>query len=98
MITLEVTPDHGDLYEVTATSRDVLFWEKTTKGSKSFLDLMRDPNLVDLFRIAQIASWRQGLTSAKNLDEFEKTCEVKMKFEEGDQVPDPTQSAPSPEA
>lgn len=101
MITLKVTPDNADSYVVTATSRDVLVWEKTTKGDKTFVDLVDNPSLVDLYRVAHIASWRQGLTTAKNLQEFEATCEVtglNEDAEEGDDdEPDPTQSGASPE-
>lgn len=99
MITLKVTPDNADSYVVTATSRDVLVWEKTTKGDKTFVDLVDSPSLVDLYRVAHIASWRQGLTTAKNLQEFEATCEVTGLNEdaEDDEQPDPTQSGASPE-
>jgi hypothetical protein len=96
MITLKVTPDGGESYEVTATSRDVLVWEKTTKGNKSFVDLVQSPNLVDLFKVAHIASWRQGLFTG-NFQEFEATCEVEGADEEADEEPDPTQSAASAE-
>lgn len=96
MITLKVTPDNGEPYVVVATSRDVLMWEKTTAGNKSFVDLINEPNLVDLYRVAHIASWRQGLTSAKNLQEFEATCEVTGNpADEEDEEPDPTQPAAS---
>ncbi|HEY9416113.1 MAG TPA: hypothetical protein VIQ30_15235 [Pseudonocardia sp.] len=108
MITLTITPDIGDPYKVTATSRDVLTWEKTTKG-RSFVDLINEPTLVDLYRVAHLAAWRQGLTTAKNLQEFEATCEVAGIFDDEDQVaddePDPTPpghstgpSSPSPSA
>lgn len=99
MITLTVTPDHGDEYTVTATSRDILTWEKTTKGDKTFIDLINSPSLVDLYRVAHLASWRQGLTTAKNLQEFEATCEVTAGLEDDedqeDEVPDPTHPAAS---
>lgn len=94
MITLKVTPDNAEPYTVTATARDILTWEKTTKGDRSFVDLMNEPTLVDFYRVAHIASWRQGLTTAKNLQEFEATCEVAGGLEEDDE-PDPTQSAAS---
>jgi hypothetical protein len=96
MITLKVTPDGAEAYSVTATSRDVLTWEKTTKGNKSFLNLITEPNLIDLYRVAHLASWRQGLF-AGNFQEFEATCEVtaEMEEEESDDAPDPTQSAHS---
>jgi hypothetical protein len=94
MITLKVTPDSGDSYVVTATSRDVLTWEKTTKGNKSFVNLMAQPNLIDFYKLAHLASWRQGLT-ALTFQEFENSCEVAFDEEEQDEEPDPTPPAPS---
>lgn len=98
MITLTITPDNGEPYKVTATSRDVFAWEKTTKGNKSFVDLLNEPTLVDLYRVAHLACWRQGLFTG-NQAEFEATCEVTAGFEdaEEDEEPDPTQSAASAE-
>jgi hypothetical protein len=92
MITLKVTPDEGTAYLVTATSRDVLTWEKTTTGKKSFMHLMSEPNLIDFYKLAHLASWRQGLFSG-TFQEFEAQCEVA--FEEEDEEPDPTQPAAS---
>lgn len=95
MITLKVTPDGGEPYTIVATSRDVLAWEKTTKGNKSFVDLINEPNLMDLYRVAHIASWRQGLFPG-TFQEFEASCEVEGGVEE-DEEPDPTRSGASPE-
>jgi hypothetical protein len=92
VITLKVTPDGEEPYTVTATSRDVLLWEKSTKD-KSFVDLVQAPTLVDLYRVAHIASHRQGLF-AGNYATFEQTCEVNG-IDEDDPEPDPTQSAAS---
>ena len=96
MITLKITPDNGEPFTVTATARDVFAWEKTTKGNKSFLDLINEPTLVDLYRVAHLACWRQGLFTG-NQQEFEATCEVQggAEDEAEDEVPDPTQPAPS---
>jgi hypothetical protein len=95
MITVKVKPDDAPEYEVTATSRDVLTWEKTTQGNKSFIDFMSSPNLVDLYRIAHIASWRQGLF-AGTLKEFEASCEVIFEQDEQEGEPDPTRPDLSP--
>ncbi|GAA1549951.1 hypothetical protein GCM10009804_03170 [Kribbella hippodromi] len=93
MITLKVTPDGGEPYTVTATSRDVLMWEKTTQGNKSFVDLVNAPNLIDLYKVAHLASQRQGLFPGSYQD-FEASCEVDGETED-DPEPDPTQSAAS---
>lgn len=95
MITLTITPDNGEPYQVTATSRDVFAWEKTTKGNKSFVDLINEPTMVDLYRVAHLACWRQGLFTGNQAD-FEATCEVTGGVDdEEDEEPDPTQSAAS---
>jgi hypothetical protein len=94
VITLQVTPDDAEPYTVTATSRDVLMWEKTTKGDKSFVDLVQSPNLVDLYKVAHLASHRQGLFTGPYAD-FEATCEVTGVDDEEDEEPDPTRSAAS---
>lgn len=95
MITLQVTPDDAEPYEVTATSRDVLMWEKTTKGNRSFVDLVQSPNLVDLYKVAHLASHRQGLFTGPYAD-FEASCEVTgVPDAEEDEEPDPTRPAAS---
>lgn len=90
MIEFSVNPENGDAYEVTATSRDVLLWEKTTKG-RSVKTLMDDVSLVDMYKIAYLASQRQGLFHG-TIKEFEDS--VDLDFEETDQ-PDPTQPGAS---
>ena len=94
MITLTVTPDDGEAYEVTATSRDILTWEKTTRD-RSFVDLLNSPTLADLYKVAHLASWRQGLYTG-TYQEFEKSVEVTAATEA--EEPDPTQSDPYTES
>lgn len=81
MITLTVKPDDDDEYEVTAGARDVLVWERATKGS--FSKLMDDLHMVDLYKLAHIASVRQGLYEGK-LADFETGCELDILDEDGD--------------
>lgn len=95
MITLTIRPDGGEPYKITATARDVLAWEKTTGSKKSFVDLVNEPTMVDLYRVAHLACWRQGLFTGTQ-QEFEASCEVTGVAEEvEDEAPDPTQSAAS---
>lgn len=95
MITVTVTPDGGDPYTVTATARDILTWEKTSKGNKTFVGFMADMNMTDLYEIARIASWRQGhFTGTKK--EFEESCDVSFAEEEQEEEPDPSLPGPSP--
>lgn len=89
MFTFTVTPDGGEKFEVTAGTRDVLRWEKTTKGA-SLAQLKEGVTLGALYRIAHIAAVRQQLFTG-SLAEFEESCE--LEFEEEDE-PDPTKPAP----
>lgn len=89
MFAFKVTPDDGPEFEVTAGSRDVLVWEKTNKG-KSFSGLADGLQMADLYKLAFIASKRQGLFEGVS-KEFEESCEIV--FAEDD-VPDPTRPAP----
>lgn len=88
MITLKVIPDDGDEYSLKANARDVLVWEKANRG-RSFTQLINDPFLHDLYKIAHISSRRQQLFTG-TLEEFEKTCEVRFDREEQEPEPDPT--------
>jgi hypothetical protein len=89
MFTFTITPDGGDKFEVTAGTRDVLKWERTTKGA-SLGQLKEGVKLGDLYKIAHIAAVRQQQFTG-SLADFEDTCE--LEFEEEDE-PDPTQPAP----
>jgi hypothetical protein len=97
MFDFTITPDGKEPYYLTATSRDVLMWEKAGKN-RSFTALLTNRNFTDLYSLAHIASRRQGMFVG-TLDEFEEQCDLKGgrddKKEEGE--PDPTQSAPSAE-
>lgn len=90
MFNFKVTPDSGEPYEVIAGSRDVLTWEKTGKGRN--LSVLRESlGMTDLYRLAHIASRRQGLFDG-DLKTFEETVELDLDDE--DEEPDPTQPAP----
>lgn len=93
MYDFEVEPDEGDKYEVTATSRDILVFEKTTKGA-TLANLLGNPKMTDLYALAHIASRRQRMYTG-TLSEFEKTCEVV--FRETAE-PDPTDREASTES
>jgi hypothetical protein len=88
VITVEVRPDGGDPYKLTATSRDVAFWEKTHRGKK-MADL-NEPAVLDLYAIAHIAARRQGMFSG-TAEEFIETNDI---TQEDDGEPDPTRTAP----
>lgn len=86
MFEFKVRPDHAEPYEVTATSRDVLVWERTTKG-RTLQALAGDPAMVDMYKIAFLASQRQGMFHGTQ-QEFEAQCEIDF---EDEPEPDPTQ-------
>lgn len=85
MISFEVKPDHGDKYVLTAGSRDILMWERTTKG-RTFSSLAEGVAMVDIYRIAFLAAKRQELWDGKEVD-FEATHEIEVLPGE---APDPT--------
>lgn len=89
MFDFKIQPDGGDEFTVTAGSRDVLVWEKTTKGA-SFGSIADGLKLADLYKIAHIAAKRHGLFNG-TLAEFEASCELDMVAQE---EPDPTRPAP----
>lgn len=87
MITFTIAPDLAEKYEVVATSRDVLNWERTTKGG-SMKQLMEELHLSDLYKVAHFAAKRLSLTT-ETLKEFEANNDLEFETEEVD----PTQSA-----
>lgn len=76
MFTFKVVPDSGEPFELKAGTRDVLTWEKTTKG-KSYGQLVSEPNLVDYYKLAHIAAWRQQLFTG-TLKEFEESHDIDL--------------------
>jgi hypothetical protein len=90
MFDFTITPDSGEPFQVTAGSRDVLTWERTTKGA-SLATLASGMKIGDMYRIAHIASRRLGLFNG-DLATFEESCEI-TEADETDE-PDPTHPAP----
>lgn len=91
MIRFKVTPvDGSDPYEIVATSRDVLLWEKTTKG-KAFQELMERLAMVDMYKIAHFAAKREGRFTGP-LSEWEESVDLVPEVEVEEGGPDPTQS------
>lgn len=92
MIRFKVVPDGAEPYEVTATTRDIAKWEKTSKGA-SFASLEADQKITDLYKIAYWASLRQGFWHG-TLTEFETDTDLDLLSDDDeDGEPDPTQSA-----
>jgi hypothetical protein len=97
MFEFTVTPDGGEAYDIVATSRDVLMWERTTKGA-SFAQLESNLRLVDLYAIAYRAALRLGHFDG-HLSDFETSVDLDLLAgsddEEGDEGVDPTLPAPT---
>lgn len=74
MIDFRIAPDGQDEYPLTAGARDIVQWEKTTKG-KTFKSLMETMSMVDLYALAWHAARRQKMFSG-TLAEFEQTVEL----------------------
>lgn len=89
MINITVRPDGGEPFEVVATSRDIVNWERTTKGA-SITKLQQAATYTDVYRIAHFAVQRTGRW-AGSLDEFMSTCDIE--FEQENDEPDPTNAA-----
>jgi len=91
VFTFKIAPDDGEPFTVTATARDVLTWERTTKG-RTFGAMSDSASLrmEDLYKLAWIASCRTGRWQG-TLPDFERTVDVDLVDEE---EPDPTRPAP----
>lgn len=90
MFLFKLTPDGQDTFEVRATTRDVLVWEKSAKG-RSLTALMNDLRVTDLYEIAYVSAKRQGLWDSNRAD-FEDR--IDLDFEEEKDAADPTNAAP----
>lgn len=75
MITVDVAPDEGDPYSVTASSRDLLAWEKAQDGRSAAKFETGQATLTDLYEVAWLASKRQGLFTGAH-KRFEETTDV----------------------
>lgn len=88
MIEFKVRPDgETEGYDITATSKDIAMWERTTKGA-SMSQMSTGLRMVDLYKIAHFAAVREQMFTG-TLSEFEATNN--LEFEVPDEA-DPTQS------
>lgn len=86
MFIFEIAPDDGETYEVEAITRDILKWERTTKGASA--SQLSEPSMATLYKLAWIASQRTG-QFAGTLKDFEDSVDLGTRTAE---EPDPTQS------
>jgi hypothetical protein len=74
MITLDITPDGGDTYRITAKTRHIVQWERLGKGRS--LSRLERPTLTDLVEIAHVTAQREG-HFAGTFSDFVDSNEVK---------------------
>ena len=84
MITVRVVPDEGEPFDVTATARDIVIWEKTHKGRK--LSDIEDASMTLLYELAYSAASRQKLFTGSEA-EFMASVDLDMRQ---DDAADPT--------
>ncbi|MGA6164308.1 hypothetical protein [Amycolatopsis magusensis] len=89
MITFKLKDDTAETQEVTATTRDILNWERTTKG-KSFGGLMDNQEIGDFYKIAFFAA-KRTIGFAGTQQEFEQRYDLEFEVEE---EADPTPAVP----
>lgn len=90
MFTFNITPDGGTPFTVTATSRDIAQWEKTTKDA-SLHQLQEKMRMTDLYKICWIAARRQLPDYVPTvLADFETGFDLEM---DEDEPADPSPSA-----
>lgn len=89
MFLFKLTPEGGDLFEVRATTRDVLVWEKTGRD-RSLTKLMDNLRVSDMYEIAYVSAKRQGMWDGTRA-EFEER--IDLDFEEEQGAANPTRPA-----
>lgn len=86
MLNFKITINGGEPVAVKATSRDIVLWEKTTKGV-SFSQLSEGLAMTHLYKIAHFACVREQVFTG-TLSEFEAAADLELGGE--DDEPDPT--------
>lgn len=87
---IEVTPDDGETYKVTVTSRDIRQLEKVNKNF-AFTNAAA-LRMTDIYWLAWNAACRKGQYDG-SLANFESTCDLDVLADEEEEV-DPTRPAP----
>lgn len=82
MFEIQIQPDGGEQFVITADSRDVMLWEKTNaKSGASLGRLANDPRITDMYKIAWFACKRLGLLKGVEAEEFQVNYSIKVDFE-----------------
>lgn len=91
MFDFKITPEAGDPFEVTATSRDIVQWERRNKGA-SITALREQMRMTDLYKIAHLAAERTGKFHGSEA-EFMDYVDLELlddDEEDDDEVPTPS--------
>lgn len=89
MFKFRITDDSATSHELKATSRDVVNWERTTRGASmnQLKDVMR---YTDLYKIAYFAAKRHGIWDGSEQG-FVDTWDLDVEADQADESEDPTQ-------
>ena len=91
MFTFTVSPDNGEPYDLTVTSRDVVMWEKIDRNH-TINRLETNPSMKDLYSVTHVAAKRRNLFPGV-LAEWETSVDLEPKAPDP-HASDPTQPAP----
>lgn len=78
MYDFTMTPDEGEPYDITATSRDIAVWERTGYQN-SLKALLEAPTMKAFYSLAYTACRRQGRTVPDSLDGYMGTTDLVMR-------------------
>lgn len=81
-ITLTVSPDDGEPYDLDVMPRDVLAWENTPGQKRGLVDI-KALRMGDLYGLAYQAARRTGLVSIPRA-EFDRTTDVTAKLDDSE--------------
>lgn len=76
MITIRVSPDDGEPYEVIAGSRQVMLWEQTGRNN-TLARLNENPRMEDFYFIGHLSAVKSGKFTG-SLDEFKNSVDLEM--------------------
>lgn len=88
MFNFTITDDTGESHAVKATARDIVMWERTTRGA-SMAQLKEAMRYTDLYKIAYFAAKRTGVVDGSEAT-FMEVWDLAVETEQDDESADPT--------
>lgn len=92
MFEVKVRPDNEDEYVIEVTSRDVVKWERSTKGASLSKLTGEGGSMEDAYKLTHFAAQRNDRFSG-SLTEFQETNDIEILKGEEDSVPPTNQAA-----